>query len=43
MYVMVILKTGSNLLEAGAKRDSLFAGHMKNINRLVGLKKLIVA
>jgi len=42
-YVMVILKTGSNQLEKGAKRDSLFAGHMRNINRLVGLKKLIVA
>jgi len=42
-YVMVILKTGSNQLEKGAKRDSLFAGHMKNINRLVGLRKLIVA
>ncbi len=42
-YVMVILKTGSNRLEKGAKRDSLFAGHMKNISRLVALKKLIVA
>jgi len=42
-YVLVILKTGSNQLEKGARRDSLFAGHMKNIIRLVALKKMVVA
>jgi len=43
MYVMVILKTGSNTTENKAAIDSLFAGHMNNIFRLVELKKLIVA
>jgi len=43
MYVLVILKTGSNHVVDKAKRDSLFAGHFANINRLVGLKKLVVA
>jgi uncharacterized protein len=43
MYVMVILKTGSNNVQDKAKRDSLFAGHQNNIRRLAGLKKLIVA
>jgi len=43
MYVMVILKTGSNTAENKAATDSLFVGHMNNIYRLVKLKKLIVA
>ncbi len=43
MYVLVMLKTGTNITETKVKTDSLFAGHMANINRLVGLKKLIVA
>jgi len=42
-YVMVILKTGSNQVVDKAKRDSLFAGHFANINRLVALKKMVVA
>jgi uncharacterized protein YciI len=42
-YVMVILKTGSNKIEDKAIRDSLFAGHLNNINRLAGLGKLVVA
>ncbi|MEI7421688.1 MAG: YciI family protein [Prolixibacteraceae bacterium] len=42
-YVMVILKTGSNHEEDKAKRDSLFAGHMRNIGRLAELGKLVVA
>jgi len=42
-YVFVILKTGSNNIEDKAKRDSLFAGHMANINRLVDMGKLIIA
>ncbi|MDP4224426.1 MAG: YciI family protein [Bacteroidota bacterium] len=42
-YIFVILKTGSNNVQDKALRDSLFAGHMRNIRRLVDLKKLIVA
>jgi len=43
MYALVILKTGSNHVTEKLKRDSLFAGHFANINRLVKLKKMIVA
>lgn len=43
MYVLVILKTGPNKITEKAKVDSLFAGHMQNINRLVDLGKLVVA
>ncbi len=43
MYVMVILKTGSNNVQDKAKRDSMFAGHQRNIRKLAALKKLIVA
>jgi uncharacterized protein YciI len=42
-YVLVILKTGSQVLEDKAVRDSLFAGHMQNISRLADEGKLIVA
>lgn len=42
-YVFVILKTGSNTTVEKAVRDSLFAGHMANIGRLVKLNKLLVA
>lgn len=42
-YVFVILKTGPAVIEKKETRDSLFAGHMKNINRLVNENKLIVA
>lgn len=43
MYVLVILKTGSNKETNKAVRDSLFRGHFANINRLVALKKMVVA
>lgn len=43
MYVLVILKTGSNKETDKAFRDSLFRGHFANINRLVALKKMVVA
>ncbi len=43
MYVLVMLKTGTNTTETKAKSDSLFAGHMANISRLVSINKLIVA
>jgi uncharacterized protein YciI len=42
-YVLVILKTGSNTLEDKSTRDSLFAGHLSNINKLAEQNKLIVA
>jgi uncharacterized protein YciI len=42
-YIMVILKTGSNSTTDKALLDSCFAGHMKNISRLVSEGKLIVA
>jgi|SRR5688500_10807468 len=43
MYVLVILKTGTANITEKAKVDSLFAGHMRNINRLVDMGKLVVA
>ncbi len=43
MYVLVMLKTGSNQAAKKETADSLFAGHMKNINRLVEEGKLVVA
>ena len=42
-FVFVILKTGSNESTDKVLKDSCFTGHMKNINRLVEEKKLIVA
>ena len=42
-YVLVILKTGSNTTKDKIIIDSLFAGHMANINRLVKINKLVVA
>ena len=41
-YVLVILKTGTAIIEPGARRDSLFKGHMENINRLAEEGKLVV-
>lgn len=43
MYTLVMLKTGSHKIERKETVDSLFAGHMKNIGRLVDAGKLIVA
>lgn len=42
-YVFVMLKTGSNTSTNKAVRDSCFAGHMSNMNKMVEAKKLIVA
>ena len=42
-YILVILKTGTNTTTDKVITDSLFAGHMDNIWRLVALNKLIVA
>jgi uncharacterized protein YciI len=42
-YVLVILKTGNATISDKAVTDSLFRGHMQNINRLADAGKLIVA
>ncbi|MCX7876975.1 MAG: YciI family protein [Melioribacteraceae bacterium] len=42
-YIFVLLKTGPSKIEDKKTRDSLFAGHMKNIQKLADEKKLIVA
>lgn len=42
-YVFCILKTGPANITDKAVKDSLFAGHMKNINRLSEVGKLAVA
>ncbi len=42
-YVLVLLKTGSETGLSKAKSDSLFTGHMANINRLAEAGKLVVA
>lgn len=42
-YILVILKTGSIKIDNKQKVDSLFNGHMENINRLAALGKLVVA
>src|SRR5438128_1203733 len=43
MYVLAILKTGTNTTATKATSDSLFGGHMNNIVRLVKEGKLIVS
>lgn len=42
-YVMVILTTGKADIKEKTRRDSLFAGHMSNINKLAKDGKLVVA
>ena len=42
-YVLVILKTGSRIETQKTIVDSLFRGHMENINRLVNSGKLVIA
>ncbi|SDE27835.1 YCII-related domain-containing protein [Dyadobacter soli] len=42
-YVMVLLKTGTATGLPKSRTDSLFAGHMQNINRLADSGKLVVA
>lgn len=42
-YVFCILKTGPVTITDKAKKDSLFAGHMKNIGRLADEGKLAIA
>ncbi len=42
-YFFVILKTGPTVITDKSIRDSLFAGHLQNITRLVEEGKMIVA
>ena len=42
-YVLVILKTGSKIIENKDERALIFKGHMDNIKRLVNEGKLVVA
>lgn len=42
-YVLAILKTGTNQTKDKVIADSLFNGHMENINRLVKSGHLVVA
>lgn len=42
-YVMVILKTGSADIQDKVKLDTLFRGHLDNINRLADEGKLVIA
>jgi uncharacterized protein YciI len=43
MYVLVMLKTGSNTIATKPESDVAFAGHMANMGELVKANKLIVA
>jgi uncharacterized protein YciI len=42
-YILVMLKTGDKVIENKMQRDSLFNGHLKNINRLAKEGLLVVA
>lgn len=42
-YVFVILKTGTHNPTDKAERDSVFAGHMRNMGRLADEGKLVMA
>ena len=43
MYILVILKSGKITINDKKTSDSLFLGHMQNINHLVEIGKLVVA
>lgn len=42
-YVLVVLKTGPHRMPDGAARTKMFEGHMANIRRLAGERKLVLA
>ncbi|RZK56773.1 MAG: hypothetical protein EOO87_04605, partial [Pedobacter sp.] len=39
-YVLIMLKTGSNITATKAENDTAFAGHMANMGKLVKENKL---
>ena len=43
MYVLVILKSGSNKINDKQTADSLFSGHLQNIKHLAEAGKLVAA
>jgi uncharacterized protein YciI len=43
MYVLVILKPGTTKMEDKHRADSLFLGHLRNINHLAAIGKLVMA
>jgi uncharacterized protein YciI len=43
MYVLVILKSGSNQDKDAHKKDSCFIGHLQNIRKLADNKQLAIA
>lgn len=42
-YILVMLKTGSNITSTKTEYDAAFAGHMTNMGKLVKENKLVVA
>lgn len=42
-YMLVILKTGPAVIEDSLLRDSLFAGHFSNMNRMAEAGQLVLA
>ena len=42
-YILVILKTGETTISDKQQRDSIFAGHMKNIGRMADAGLLVSA
>ena len=42
-YVLVVLKTGPNKMPDGPARSKMFEGHMANIGRLAGERKMVFA
>jgi hypothetical protein len=42
-YYLIILKTGTANITDKATLDSIFSGHMKNIQRLASENKMVVA
>lgn len=42
-YILVILKTGSVAIDNKTERDSIFRGHMSNMDKLAAENKLVVA
>lgn len=42
-YIFVLIIPGTNKLEKGNVRDSIFRGHLKNIGRLAETGKLVIA